>query len=81
MPSKLAEAAQNGEPFAMVAGELQAVLKALRAADIDVVAIHSHMAEEEPRILFLHYWGTGPAAQLARGLKSALEAQAGASRR
>ena len=63
--------------FAMYAGELQAVLKALRAAGINVVAIHSHMTEEEPRIVFLHYWGLGPSAQLARGLKSALEAQAG----
>lgn len=73
-----AQAVMDGD-FAMYAGELQAVLKALRAAGIDVVAIHSHMTEEEPRILFLHYWGIGPAAQLARGLKSALAAQAGAS--
>ncbi len=73
-----AQAVMDGD-FAMYAGELQAVLKALRAAGIDVVAIHSHMTEEEPRVLFLHYWGIGPAAQLARGLKSALEAQAGAA--
>ncbi|MFY9824218.1 MAG: DUF1259 domain-containing protein [Thermoanaerobaculia bacterium] len=74
-----AQAVLDGD-FAMVAGELQAVLKALRAAGINVVAIHSHMAEEEPRILFLHYWGIGPSAHLARGLKSALEAQAGAGK-
>lgn len=74
-----AQAVMDGD-FAMYAGELQAVLKALRAAGIDVVAIHSHMTEEEPRILFLHYWGIGPAAQLARGLKSALAAQAGAEK-
>jgi Domain of Unknown Function (DUF1259) len=74
-----AQAVMDGD-FAMYAGELQAVLKALRAAGIDVVAIHSHMTEEEPRVLFLHYWGIGPASQLARGLKSALEAQAGAEK-
>jgi hypothetical protein len=74
------QAVMDGD-FAMYAGELQAVLKALRAAGINVVAIHSHMAEEEPRILFLHYWGIGPAAQLALGLKSALDAQAGVGRR
>src|ERR1700681_1692269 len=72
-----AQAVLDGD-FAMLAGELQAVLKALRAAGINVVAIHSHMTEEEPRIIFLHYWGIGPAAQLARGLKSALDAQAAA---
>lgn len=67
--------------YAMEEDELQAVLKALRKGGIDVVAIHSHMTHEEPRIVFLHYWGTGPAARLAQVLKSALEAQAAAGRR
>jgi len=66
--------------FAMYASELQAVLKALRAGGINVVAIHSHMTEEEPRVVFLHYWGIGSAAQLAHGLKSALDAQAAAGK-
>ncbi|HEV2852961.1 MAG TPA: DUF1259 domain-containing protein [Thermoanaerobaculia bacterium] len=64
--------------FAMYEGELQAVLKALRGAGIHVVAIHNHMTGEEPRIVFLHYWGIGPVVQLARGLRSALDAQAAA---
>ncbi len=59
--------------FAMLDGELQPVLKALRGAGIDVVAIHQHMTGEQPRILFLHYWGVGPARDLARGLRSALD--------
>jgi uncharacterized protein DUF1259 len=59
--------------FAMRESELQAVLKALRRAGIDIVAIHHHMAEEQPRILFLHYWGVGKAEDLARGLRSALD--------
>jgi len=62
--------------FAMEEGELQAVLKALRKAGISVVAIHNHMTGEEPRIVFLHYWGVGPAARLAQGLRSALNTQA-----
>jgi len=62
--------------FAMEERELQAVLKSLRKAGIDVVAIHNHMTGEEPRIVFLHYWGVGPAAQLAQGLRSALNTQA-----
>ena len=45
--------------FAMLESELQGVLRALRAAGINIVAIHSHMAGEEPRILFLHYWERG----------------------
>jgi hypothetical protein len=64
--------------FAMEERELQTVLKALRKAGIDIVAIHNHMTGEEPRMVFLHYWGVGPAARLAQGLRSALDAQAGA---
>lgn len=30
-------------------------------------------------VVFLHFWGIGPAAGLARGLRSALDAQAAAS--
>jgi hypothetical protein len=59
--------------FAMTEAELQPVLKALRHAGIDIVAIHQHMTNEEPRIMFLHYWGVGPAEDLARGLRAALD--------
>src|SRR5438552_17218445 len=59
--------------FAMLESELQGVLKALRKAGINVVAIHQHMTGEQPRILFLHYWGIGPAASLAQGLRAALD--------
>ncbi len=59
--------------FAMLESELQGVLKALRGARIDIVAIHQHMTGEEPRMMFLHYWGVGPAQDLARGLRAALD--------
>jgi hypothetical protein len=61
--------------FAMLESELQHVLQALRAANINVVAIHSHMTHEEPRIMFLHYWGKGPAEDLARGVAAARATQ------
>ena len=67
-----ASAVVDGD-FAMTEGELQSVLKALRHADIQIVAIHQHMTGEEPRILFLHYWGVGRAEDLARGLRTALD--------
>jgi hypothetical protein len=56
----------------MEESELQPVLKAMRKAGIRIVAIHNHMTGEEPRLVFLHYWGIGPAASLAAGLRSAL---------
>jgi hypothetical protein len=60
--------------FAMLESELQGVLKALRAANINVVAIHQHMTMETPRMMFLHYWGIGRTVDLANGLKAALVA-------
>jgi hypothetical protein len=59
--------------FAMLESELQEVLKALRKSNIDVVAIHQHMTHEQPRVMFLHYWGIGKTVDLARGLKLALD--------
>jgi hypothetical protein len=61
--------------FAMLESELQPVLKSLRKAGINIVAIHNHMTHEEPQYVFLHYWGKGQSASLAKGLKSALETQ------
>ena len=61
--------------FAMTAGELQGVLKALRKSGIHIVAIHNHMTHEQPQYVFLHYWGKGPAITLAKALRSALDTQ------
>lgn len=58
--------------FAVTEDELQPALKSLRKDGVNIVAIHSHMTHEEPRILFFHYWGRGPAKQLAEAVKKAL---------
>lgn len=62
--------------FAATAAELQAVLKSLRADGINIVAIHSHMTEDTPHVLFLHYWGRAKAAELAASVKKAMTVQA-----
>jgi hypothetical protein len=61
--------------FAMTANELQGVLKTLRRGGIHIVALHNHMTHEQPLYVFLHYWGKGPAVQLARTLRAALDTQ------
>jgi hypothetical protein len=61
--------------FAVTETELQPVLKSLTGSGINVVAIHHHMTGETPRILFLHYWGRGPALALAQNLKAAMALQ------
>src|SRR5262249_41355034 len=63
--------------FAVLERELQSVLRALRNERINIVAIHHHMTHEEPRILFLHYWGRGAARNLAESLQRALLVQKG----
>jgi hypothetical protein len=58
---------------AMLESEVTPVLKTLRKNGIDVVAIHHHMTEEKPMVIFLHYWGRGPADKLANAFKAALD--------
>jgi hypothetical protein len=72
-------AAVDGD-FIMTATEVQPVLRALRKADIHVVALHNHMVGEQPAFYFTHFWGKGKPADLARGVKAALEAQERAMR-
>jgi len=58
---------------AMLENEVTPVLKALRKNGLDVVAIHHHMTEDRPVVIFLHYWGRGPAEKLATAFKAALD--------
>jgi hypothetical protein len=57
--------------FVVTEDELQAVLKSLVKQKINVVAIHQHMTHEQPRMMFFHYWGRGPAKDLAETIKGA----------
>lgn len=61
--------------FVMLEEEVQPVLKALRRAGINIVALHNHMMMESPRMMFLHFWGIGSTTGLAQGLKAALDTQ------
>ena len=59
--------------IAMLEHEVNPVIKALRAHNLEVVAVHNHMLFDQPRMMFLHYYGRGPAAQLATGFRAALD--------
>jgi hypothetical protein len=61
--------------FAVLEGELQTVLRILRGANINIVAIHQHMTGENPRMIFLHYYGRGKELTLAEGVKAAIDTQ------
>ncbi len=66
------DAAVAGD-VAMLENEVTPVLKTLRKNGLDVVAIHHHMIGDRPLVIFLHYWGRGPAEKLASGFKAALD--------
>jgi hypothetical protein len=66
------DAAVAGD-VAMLENEITPVLKALRKNGLDVVAIHHHMTGDRPVVIFLHYWGRGPAEKLATSFKAALD--------
>jgi hypothetical protein len=62
--------------FAMAEAEVQDVLKTLRTGGINIVAIHQHMVQTTPTMIFLHYWGRGKAGELAKTLRAAMDTQA-----
>ncbi|MEE8583741.1 MAG: DUF1259 domain-containing protein [Acidobacteriota bacterium] len=67
-------AAVDGD-FIMTADQVQPLLKAMRREGIHVVALHNHMIGEAPTQYFVHYWGKGPALQLAQSIRAVLDAQ------
>jgi hypothetical protein len=66
------ERAHVAGDLAMVANEVNPVIRVLRKHGIRILAVHNHMLDEEPRIFFLHYWGTGKVENLARAFRDAL---------
>ncbi len=57
----------------MSAKEVNPVIQAFRKGGIEIVAVHNHMLDEQPRVFFLHYWGTGPVEKLAQTVRSAFD--------
>lgn len=71
-PTGGGKAAITGD-FVMVASEVNAVIRALRASGIEVTSLHNHMLDDSPRLFFMHFWAHDDAVKLARGVKAALD--------
>src|SRR5215831_10112341 len=56
----------------LLESELNPVMDKLHAAGFEITAVHNHLMDETPHVLYMHYMGHGPAAQLATSLKAAL---------
>ncbi|WP_330339066.1 LppY/LpqO family protein [Streptomyces sp. NBC_00557] len=65
-------AAVNGD-FTMTAGQVNPVVRALRAHGVTVIELHNHLLYEQPRLFYLHFWKTGDATTLAHGLRAGLD--------
>jgi len=76
-PTGGGKAAITGD-FVLTGDEVNPVIKELRAAGIEVTAIHSHMLDEQPRLIFMHFWANDDAVKLAKGLRAALDRTASA---
>lgn len=76
-PTGGGKAAVNGD-FVMTEEEVDPVLRTLRENGIEVVALHNHTLDEEPRLFYTHFWANDDAEKLAEGLKAALDETNGA---
>ena len=54
--------------------EVPAVMSGLFAGGLGVTAVHNHLNEMSPHVMYMHYQGLGDAVQLARALRQALSA-------
>ena len=52
--------------------ELNPVMEKLLSSSFEITAVHNHLMEETPKVLYMHYMGHGPVAQLATSLRAAL---------
>lgn len=67
------KAAINGD-FVMTAPEVQKVIQALRKGSIDIVELHNHSLDDQPRLFYMHFWATADGVTLAKALRPALDA-------
>jgi hypothetical protein len=63
--------ANTGELF-ISPNEVEPVMRALDANGLHVTALHNHMVEDQPRMYWVHWYATGDAATLAKGVAAAL---------
>lgn len=56
--------------------EVPAVMSGLFAGGLEVTAVHNHLNEMSPHVMYMHYEGHGDAVQMAKALRQALSASA-----
>jgi len=56
----------------LLENEVTPVMKKLRASGFDITAVHNHVLNETPRVIYMHYMGHGKSTELAKSLRAAL---------
>lgn len=69
----------GSDEHAMVMGDLvlledevNPVMEKLRASGFEISAVHNHLLDETPHVMYMHYMGHGSASELAVSLRGAL---------
>jgi Domain of Unknown Function (DUF1259) len=70
-PTGGGKAAITGD-FVLLGQEVNSVIRTLQQNGIEVTALHSHMLNEEPRTMYMHFWANDDAVKLSQGLRLAL---------
>jgi len=52
--------------------EINPVISALQQHGFEITALHNHLINESPSVMYLHFWGQGDATTLAQSVKDAL---------
>ncbi len=66
-----AQAVAHGD-LVLTDTEINPVISALQQHNFEITALHNHLINESPSVMYLHFWGQGAAATLAASVKDAL---------
>jgi Domain of Unknown Function (DUF1259) len=70
--SKTASQAVVHGDLVLTESEVNPVISALQANNFEITALHNHVIDETPPVMYLHYWGEGSAVTLAQNVRDAL---------
>ncbi len=57
----------------LLQSEVAPVIETLQSGGFEIMAIHNHLIDETPRVMYVHYMGQGDPERLARALRDALQ--------
>ena len=66
-----ASAVVHGD-LVLLDSEINPVISTLQEHDFEITAVHNHLLNESPSVMYVHYWGRGNAAMLAQAVRDAL---------